>query len=124
MLRDIHSVTLQEFGIAPSLIEGCVVLRLTGTGDIAAIVPLRDCLTAVQRNIAQHEITGVEFDIRELRLLNSSCLKLFASFLVDLMSSKVTCPIRFVVDSKSAWQARSLFALQRLAKSIVDIVPR
>jgi hypothetical protein len=124
MLGDIPKVTLEEFGIVPSLVDGCLVLQLTGTGDIVAVEPLRNCLGSVQGKVQLKEISSVEFDIRRLLLLNSSCLKLFASFLLELMSMKANCPIHFIVDSKSAWQARSLFALERLAGDIVRIVPR
>ncbi len=124
MLRDIPKVTLEDFGIIPSLIDGCLVLQLTGTGDIVALEPLRDCLARVQQKVQLKEISSLEVDIRRLRLLNSSCLKLFASFLLELMSTKANCPIHFIVDSKLAWQTRSLFALERLAEDIVSVVPR
>jgi hypothetical protein len=44
--------------------------------------------------------------------------------LLDLLKARVSCEVRFVVDSELAWQARSLFALERLAGSLVRIVPR
>lgn len=124
MLDSIPRVALDEFGIVPSLIDGCLVLQLTGTGDIVAVEPLRDCLTSIREKIHQNEISSVEFDIRRLLLLNSSCLKQFASFLVDLSTRKTRCQVRFIVDSKLAWQARSLFALERLAGDMVRVVPR
>jgi hypothetical protein len=124
MLGDIPRVTLEEFAIIPSLIDGCLVLQLVGTGDIVAVEPLRDCLTWVRDKILEKEISSVEFDIRRLMLLNSSCLKQFASFLGVLSSQGVKCSVHFIVDSKLAWQSRSLFALERLAGDIVRVVPR
>jgi hypothetical protein len=124
MIQNIHPVTLEEFGIAPSLVDSRLVLRLTGIGDTMAVTPLRDCLYAIKRGIAGSEVVAVEFDIRGMQLLNSSCLKVFATFLIELLGNKSTCPIRFIVDSKLPWQARSLFALERLASSLVRIVVR
>lgn len=124
MLDDIQAVKLEEFAISPSIVEGCIVLQLHGIGDTFASEPLRNCLTAIEGRALRGELAGIEFDIRGLQLLNSTCLKVFASFLLALLSGKRNCPIRFIVDSKSPWQARSLFALERLASSIVSIVPR
>jgi hypothetical protein len=124
MLEDVPRIALEEFEIIPSLIDGCLVLQLIGTGDIVAVEPLRDTLTRVRDKMLEKEISSVEFDIRRLMLLNSSCLKQFASFLVVLSSQKMKCSVHFIVDSKLAWQTRSLFALERIAADIVRVVPR
>ncbi|HEY5961547.1 MAG TPA: hypothetical protein VIV60_33540, partial [Polyangiaceae bacterium] len=81
-------------------------------------------LDAVKALVLKRGVVAVELDIRMLKLLNSSCLKVIAAFLIDLTSNKSQCPIRFVVDARSGWQARSLFALERLASAIVSVVPR
>lgn len=124
MAREVQPVVLEEFRIAPSFAEGSLVLRLSGIGDITAAKPLAECLTAVRDGILAGEITTVEFDIRLLELLNSSCLKAFATFVIELVSRKSSCPVRFIVGAKVPWQSRSLFALERLARSFVTIVPR
>ena len=125
MIRDVQRVTLEDFGIDPSdSDDGWLVLQLTGTGDAAAVATLNECLAAVELNVAANEVTTLELDIRKLQLLNSSCLKTFASFILRLIASKADCPIRFVVDARQPWQARSLFALERLAGDRVNIVAR
>lgn len=124
MLEELQAVTLEDFRITPSIVDGCIVVCLQGTGDSLASDALRICLTEVENNAMKGEVTAVEFDIRGLQLLNSTCLKVFASFLLALVSGKRDCPIRFIVDSKSPWQARSLFALERMASNMVSVVPR
>lgn len=124
MDHDIPSVTLDDFGITSSFTDQDLVVRMSGMGDIVAVKPLDRCLNAVLEGIFSEEIATVEFDIRRLELLNSSCLKSFASFILQLVSKKANCPIRFIVDARLPWQPRSLFALERLARSLVTIVPR
>lgn len=124
MVPEVQPVTLEEFRITPSFADGSLVLHFSGIGDITAANPLAECLTAVRDGIVSGDITSVEFDIRRLELLNSSCLKAFATFVIELVSRKSSCPVRFIVGAKIPWQARSLFALERLARSFVTIVPR
>jgi hypothetical protein len=124
MPDEIGAVKLDDFAIEPSLFEGCLVLRLAGMGDMAAVASLRECLETVKAMVLKRGVVAVELDIRMLKLLNSSCLKVIVSFLIEMMGNKSECPIRFIVDAKSGWQARSLFALERLASSIVSVVPR
>ncbi|HMA91133.1 MAG TPA: hypothetical protein VKP30_00540 [Polyangiaceae bacterium] len=121
---DILAVTLDDFKITTSLTRQDLVVRMSGMGDIVAVKPLERCLNGVLEGIFSEEIGSVEFDIRRLELLNSSCLKSFASFILQLVSKKSSCPIRFIVDARLPWQARCLFALERLAHSRVTIVPR
>jgi hypothetical protein len=124
MLMDIPRVTLDEFEIVPTLTNDCLVLQLSGTGDVVAVAPLRDCLQRVGNKIRAKQLFTVEVDIRHLVLLNSSCLKQFASFLLELSTTKTPCSVCFVVDAKLAWQSRSLFALERLAGDIVCVASR
>lgn len=124
MVWEIQPVDLEEFHISSSFADGDVVLRFSGVGDVTAAKPLAECLTTIRNGIVTKEVVSVEFDIRRLELLNSSCLKAFATFIIELVSRKSNTPIRFIVGAKLPWQSRCLFALERLAHSLVTIVPR
>jgi hypothetical protein len=124
MPDNLSRVKTEDFTLEPSLVDGYLVLSLAGLGDMLAVGSLRECLDVVKCEVLDGAVTTVEFDIRRLMLLNSSCLKVLVTFLVDVMSAKSKCPIRFIVDAKSAWQARSLFALERLGGTQVTVVPR
>lgn len=123
MLLYVNNITLEGFGIAPALVDTTLEIRLTGTGDGAAVQALQECLVGVKSELSRGSLTAVAFDIRTLYLLNSSCLKTFAAFVHELKSKGSACSIRFLVNAKLAWQSRALTAIARLAPAIVTIEP-
>jgi hypothetical protein len=117
----LRRVVTDAFGIEPSAAAGVLTLRLTGTGDTAAVAPLQTFLEAVAREVAPLELHRIVFDVRLLYLLNSSCLKAMLGFIFRIVSSDRACAVRFLVDPKLAWQRRSLAALVRMAPQLVGI---
>ena len=63
----------------------------------------------------------VEFDVRALYFLNSSCLKAFISFICGLAGQGLKCKVQFVTDARLGWQRRSLTALERMSPELVSI---
>jgi hypothetical protein len=110
-----------EFGIEPYLNERQLAFKLSGTGDMAAIGPLRKSLSGVQSEVARLGLKGFEVDIRGLYFLNSSCLKALVNFIYEVQTGPPTFPIRFVVTSRLSWQRRALAALERMAPELVTV---
>ncbi|KYF73044.1 hypothetical protein BE11_11065 [Sorangium cellulosum] len=119
-LRVDHVVT-DSFGIEPALLGDRLSIKLTGTGDMAAAAPLGGYCKEVQEEVRRLSLAAVEFDIRALYFLNSSCLKAFIAFICGVAAQGLTCEIRFVTDARLAWQRRSLTALERMSPSLVSI---
>ena len=97
------------------------ILKLTGTGDMAAVAPLERCLTEMHELILTRCLGGARIDISALYLLNSSCIKMLIGFLHANVASKRRYPVRFVVDERLAWQARTLAVLGRMAPGLVSV---
>ncbi len=117
----VERVVTDSFGIEPTLEGDHLWVKLTGTGDMAAAAPLGAYFKAVQEEVKRLSLTAVEFDVRALYFLNSSCLKAFITFICSLAAQNIQCKIRFLTDAKLGWQRRSLTALQRMSPALVSI---
>ncbi|HET9955169.1 MAG TPA: hypothetical protein VFQ61_11730 [Polyangiaceae bacterium] len=120
MLR-VKRVALESFGIEPFVTEDRMILRLSGTGDMVAVEPLKDCLDEARKDIARLSFKSLEVDIRALYLLNSSCIKALVRFIFVVQQDGPKFGIRFLVDKNLTWQARALSALTRMAPDLVTI---
>jgi hypothetical protein len=117
----VEPVVTESFGIHPDLQGDLVRITLSGTGDMAAAEPLGAYLKAVQEEVSRLSVAIVEFDVRTLYFLNSSCLKAFITFVCNVGIQGLRCKIRFLTDARLGWQRRSLSALQRMSPFVVSI---
>ncbi|AUX24344.1 hypothetical protein SOCEGT47_048810 [Sorangium cellulosum] len=117
----VESVVTDSFGIVPALRDDTLVIKLTGTGDMAAAAPLALYFKGLQTEVIRLSASAVEFDVRALYFLNSSCLKAFISFICGLANQGIKCKIRFITDARLGWQRRSLTALERMSPELVSI---
>ena len=118
----VDSVVTDSFGIEPALRDDTLSVKLTGTGDMAAAAPLGSYFKTLQAEVIRLSVSAVEFDVRALYFLNSSCLKAFISFISRLGTQGLRCKIQFVTDARLGWQRRSLTALERMSPELVSIV--
>ncbi|KYF56135.1 hypothetical protein BE08_23065 [Sorangium cellulosum] len=117
----VEPVVTESFGIEPALREDTLRVRLTGTGDMAAAAPLGSILKDLQWEAVRLRVSAVEFDVRALYFLNSSCLKAFIAFICGLAGHGLRCKVQFVTDARLGWQRRSLTALERMSPELVSI---
>ncbi|WP_438022511.1 hypothetical protein [Sorangium sp. So ce233] len=117
----VEPVVTESFGIEPALRDDALSVKLTGTGDMAAVAPLGSLLKDLQAEAVRLRVSAVEFDVRALYFLNSSCLKAFISFICGLAGQGLKCKVQFVTDARLGWQRRSLTALERMSPELVSI---
>jgi hypothetical protein len=117
----ITALTQEGFGIEPTLGQSRLRLKLIGTGDMAAVAPLRDCLTQVHQEVTRLGLEAVDIDIRALYLLNSSCLNALLGFFYNIQTAGPAYPVQIVTDPRLSWQKRALSALVRMAPDVVSI---
>ncbi|WP_437669801.1 hypothetical protein [Sorangium sp. So ce131] len=117
----LEPVVRESFGIEAAQRGDALGVKLTGTGDMAAAGPLGDYLKALQPEVIRLSVSEVEFDVRALGFLNSSCLKAFISFVYGLASLGLQCRTRFLTDARLPWQRRSLSAIERMSPELVSI---
>jgi hypothetical protein len=124
MLLYVNEVKSGDFSITAKAVGSRLVVNLAGTADSTVIEPLRDYLGHTAKELSTGQFTSVEFDIHSLYLLNSSCLKVFATFVHELSNTgSVTC-VCFGVSSTLAWQQRAIIPLERLAPRFVVVEQR
>ncbi|WP_437302971.1 hypothetical protein [Sorangium sp. So ce388] len=117
----VEPVFTDSFGIEPALRDDTLSIKLSGTGDMAAAPSLGICLKALQAEVVRLSINVVEFDVRALYFLNSSCLKAFISFICGVAGQGQKCKVQFLTDARLGWQRRSLTALERMSPELVSI---
>ncbi len=120
-MLSVSSIHLDSFQIEVSEERNSLSLRLSGTGDMAAVEPLKECLGQVRNDMARLGLKRTDIDIRALYLLNSSCIKAFVRFIYSMQTDGPQFPLRFVVDGKLSWQARALSAFTRMAPDLVTV---
>lgn len=114
---------VQEGFTAEAVVErDRVSFRMTGTGDMAAVKPLENCLQEIHAEVVYRGLKGVDIDIKALYLLNSSCLKALVSFIYTIMTAGPRYEVRFLTDPRLSWQSRSLSVVARMAPELVTIV--
>ncbi|MFZ5889516.1 MAG: hypothetical protein ACOY0T_00460 [Myxococcota bacterium] len=117
----LKNITLDSFGLEARLEEDKATLRLSGTGDMLAVEPLKQCLKALQAELAYQHLSRLDVDIRSLYLMNSSCIKAFVSMIYALQTAERELTIEFVVDKNLSWQARAIAPLERMAPELVRV---
>lgn len=117
----VTDIASESFGIQALANGQKLTLRLIGTGDLAAVSPLKECLGQVRSDVERLSLEKVEIDIRSLYLLNSSCIKGLVRFLYLIQTEGPACSVKFTVNPNLTWQARALAPLQRMAPEVVTI---
>jgi hypothetical protein len=120
-MLSVDEVNVESFQIKAASEGELLALRLSGTGDMVAVDPLKKCLEQARASLKSRIFTKLRVDIRSLYLLNSSCIKTMVHFIYLNMDEGPGSSIEFIVDEKVTWQARALAALKRLSPKHVTI---
>ena len=120
-MLSVKKVSLESFALEASKTPEGLSLKLSGTGDMVAVEPLRIGLEQVRADMIRLKLKHLEIDIRSLYLLNSSCIKGLVRFLYILQTDGPKISVGFSVDKNLSWQARALSPLTRMAPEIVKV---
>lgn len=117
----VTQINTEGFKITPSAAEQTLTLLLEGSGDMAAVQPLKEALVQVRRAMRLEGHRSLAIDLRGLYLLNSSCIKALVHFVYQLQTEGPSFPIAFIVDKNLSWQPRALAAIGRMAPELVTV---
>jgi anti-anti-sigma factor len=119
----VHEVSANGFS-AVAIHEGdVIVMELRGTADTQVLGALEETLPAVHEAARLREAREVVVDFRALEFMNSSCFKVFVTWLsrVQELEPDQQYQIKFLSDDGKHWQRRSLTALSCFAADLVSI---
>lgn len=109
---------IEATGVASS-----VSVRFAGTADMRAHAPLESLLPALHAEVTRFEATEVVVDFRKLEFMNSSCFKVFLTWLakVQELDAERRYKLKFLSNGTIHWQKRSLEALRCFATDLVTV---
>jgi anti-anti-sigma factor len=123
MTLALDDVSAEQLAMQGRLVDGSIVVGLTGTADTAAREKLEEYFTQLHAEAVRLRTPNVVVDLRELEFMNSSCLKVFVAWLAHLreLEAPVQYKVSFRSNPKLLWQRRSLAALSCFAIDLVTI---
>ncbi len=118
----IPDVVHDDFTFRATLDAATLEIRLTGTADARSTAELQIFLERVHAEAKRLTVSEAIVDITKLDFMNSSCFKLFISWLTaNVDEAATTYKIRFVWNQASYWQRRGLAALQAFATDVIEL---
>jgi hypothetical protein len=99
--------------------EGILNVRLVGTADLEFKPRFDERMRAVHAQALRHRVRQVVVDLRRTVFMNSSCLKVVVTWILDSQYR-----ITFVQNPAQLWQLHSLRALVALAPDRISVQSR
>ena len=106
-----------------TLADRTIAAHLDGTADNESRAELDVFIKVLHAEAVRLAVQLVEIDVRKLEFMNSSCFKIFVSWLAQLRDLETAAQYRVKIRSnpKLLWQRRSLAALSCFAVDLVII---
>ncbi len=110
---ELPTLQSEELRAETSHDESGVLVRLLGTAESASMKALDGFLKKLHAEAVGHKVSEVTVDLRQLEFMNSSCFKVFVTWIGELegVERERQYKIRFLSDENKHWQRRSLGAL-------------
>jgi len=106
-----------------SLRDNTLSVLFAGTADSLSRSELETFVKQLHSEAVRLAVPTVAIDLRELEFMNSSCFKVFVSWLAQLRDLETSKQYRIKIRSNPSllWQRRSLAALSCFAVDLVTI---
>jgi anti-anti-sigma factor len=123
MSLELPPTTGTVLSVDGSFADGVIKVRFAGTADVEAKPDLDASVKKLQEESLRLAATKVVIDFRELEFMNSSCFKVFVSWLAALqeIAPEKQYRIHLLSNPNLHWQRRSLAALSCFAVDLVTI---
>jgi anti-anti-sigma factor len=121
----LDAVTIEGFGIVPRVVDGSLIVKLSGNCDAQAIYLLEAFLVTLHRRAVADAIQHVTLDCEDLYFMSSTALKTLVTWLQKIHTLH---PLqRYRVDLQTnrslSWQARSFGAIRRSVPDVLNLLP-
>jgi anti-anti-sigma factor len=125
MTLALPDVATDQLSLEARFSDGVVTVRIAGTADLAGRAQLDDYIQRLHAEAVRLRVSSVSVDMRSLEFMNSSCLKVFVSWLAQLrdLQGNGQYKVRIQSNPELLWQRRSLAALSCFAIDLVSVEP-
>jgi anti-anti-sigma factor len=118
---DVAPIDDPTFTAAVACAGDGLLVTLAGNGDVRAQDALEVFLGQLHGEADRLGVTQVEIDCRELKFMNSCCLKALVSWIGAVQDSGGHYRICFLSNPRLHWQKRSFRALTCFAAELVTV---
>jgi hypothetical protein len=100
-----------------------VTATFQGNAESDNFEELAEFMRVLDAEVTRTSASCVVADLRELEFATSSCLKVFATWLIEIEERAVPYRVEFLANNNHSWQRRSLRALAACAPAVMQIKP-
>jgi hypothetical protein len=103
--------------------EGVIALVFAGSAETAAMSAIDELLKKAHDTALTNGVKEISVGFRDLEFMNSSCIKVFVTWLtrIESIAEDKRYRIRFLSDPNKSWQKRSLQALSCFALGSITV---
>jgi hypothetical protein len=103
--------------------DGTLSLVFTGSAETAAMQAIDELLQKAHQSALTRNVKEITVGFRDLEFMNSSCIKVFVTWLtrIEGVEENKRYRIRFLSDPNKSWQKRSLHALSCFAVGSITV---
>lgn len=118
-------LTTPNFTAQATATSKTVVVRLRGNADNEILVAFDRYMQGLHKQVCELRFEEVRVDASDLYFMNSSCMKVFVTWLNNarLLDPALQYRIVFLSSPNQPWQPRTFDALRHIARSIVTVRP-
>lgn len=122
-MREIARVVAVDFLGVASEEANVLEVMLSGTADYTSQSSFEELINRVQTEAKRMHARETIVDLTKLEFMNSSCFKVFVSWISDLQesSNEERYLLRFRSNPNHHWQKRSLASLRHFAVDLITI---
>ena len=124
MLADkIEAMRSKGFAITLEPKLDCIRIGLAGTCDMESLPHLGPFLDDLHQEVERAGARHVVMDCDDLYFMNSASIKCFVGWvgMINTLNPVQRYSVEFLVNTRLAWQQRSLAAIRRYAPEIVTL---
>ena len=121
MSQRLSSIVDPDFAAEAAVDGHDIVVQLSGSADTSVKNRLRQFLGGIHAEALLRRVHAVHVDFQEVAFINSSCLKDFFSWILELQDTAPDQQYRIHIRSneRRAWQHRSLRTLASFGEELV-----
>jgi hypothetical protein len=118
-----HAIDTKDLKASFTESDGAIALVFAGSAETAAMGAIDELLQKAHQSALSNNVKEITVGFRDLEFMNSSCIKVFVTWLtrIEGIAEDKRYRIRFLSDPNKSWQKRSLHALSCFAVGSITV---